>query len=246
MRRKKSGNRFRIALLVFVFLLSIFLFLHSSVFNVAQINVQGNERVSKDEVLALSGLSTGKNIFKFNANNVVKSIEAHPLVKHAEIKRKPPRTVSITITERQMWAIVPAGNVFLIIDDSGVCFEKLDNLPFKNYPLITMDQMPAQINLGQAVDSKATDMVKQVWLAMPENVQPKISEFHYLNNESSLKLYTMEGTEVRFGNLERLDEKIKTLVQVLQLESTMHKQGRDTLEYVDLRFNGEPVLKTKS
>jgi len=246
MSRKRSGNRFRIALLVFVFLLSIFLFLHSSVFNVAQINVQGNERVSRDEVLALSGLSTGKNIFKFNANNVVKSIEAHPLVKHAEIKRKPPRTLLITITERQIWAIIPYGSIFLIVDDSGVCFEKLDNVPFKNYPLITLDQMPAQINLGQAINQPATDMVRQVWQAMPEIEQQKISEFHYLNNENALKIYTLKGTEVRFGNLERLDEKTKFLVQIFQLESTLQKQGRNTLEYVDLRFNGEPVLKTKS
>ncbi len=245
MSRKISGHRFRISLLIFTLLLSTYLFLHSSIFNVDRIEVQGNEKVSQEEALALSGLAPGINIFELDGDLSSQSIQAHPMVKKAEIVRQLPRTLLIKINERQIWAVIPYRGVFLCIDDTGVCFDKLSNTPINNYPIITMDLMPEYVNLGQAVNNQATDMVRQVWQAIPDSARQKISEFHYLNKENALKIYTINGTEIRFGDLERLEEKAKTLNQVIQIEANFNKQGKEVLEYIDMRFKGEPVVKTR-
>jgi cell division protein FtsQ len=242
---KRSINKFRLALLLFVLLLSVYLFLHSSIFNVTQIEVLGNNKVSKEEVLALSGLTPGINIFGFNEAACAQAIEAHPMIKSVAIARKLNRSVAITINERQIWALMPYGDLFLCVDDTGICFDKLNHTTIDNVPIITMDQMPEFVNLGQAVNTQATDMVKQVWQALPADEQQAISDFHYQNQENTLNIYTIKGTEILFGNLDRLDEKVKTLAQVIQLENDMEQRGIDTLEYVDIRFKGEPVLKTR-
>ena len=245
MSPKRSVNKFRLALLLFVLLLSIYLFLHSSIFNVTQIEVVGNNKVSKEEVLALSGLSPGINIFGFNEAACSQAIGVHPMIKSAAIERKLNRTIVIKINERQIWALIPYGDLFLCVDDTGICFDKLNHVAIDNIPIITMDQMPAFVNLGKAVNTQATDMVKQVWQALPADEQKLISDFHYQNQDNTLKIYTIKGTEILFGNLDRLDEKVKTFAQVIQLENDMEKKGNDALEYVDIRFKGEPVLKTR-
>jgi len=244
--RKISGHRFRISLLIFTLLLSTYLFLHSSIFNVNRIEVQGNVKVSREEVMALSGLAPGINIFEVDKDLSSQAIEAHPMVKKVEIVRQLPRTLVMKIDERQIWAVIPYQGVFLCIDDTGVCFDKLNHTPINDYPIITMDVMPEYVNLGQAVNNQASDMVRKVWMAMPDSDRQKISEFHYLNKENALNIYTLSGTEIRFGDLERLEEKAKTLIQVIQIETNFKKQGKDVLEYIDMRYKGEPVVKTRT
>ncbi|MDD4802026.1 MAG: FtsQ-type POTRA domain-containing protein [Syntrophomonas sp.] len=245
MSRKVSGKNFRVILLILALLVSIYLFLHGSIFNIDSIIVQGNDKVSPEEIMALSGLVPGNNIFDIDADIACIAIQAHPMVKTAEVERRIPNKLEIKITERQVWAIIPYQEVFLCIDETGICFERLNKTPIIGYPIITMDSMPEYVNLGQAVNKQATDIIRQVWLAIPESGQQKISDYHYMNNENELKIYTRNGTEIRFGNMERLDEKAKTLTQVLQIESDFIKSGKDVLEYVDMRFKGEPVVKTR-
>lgn len=246
MHSKKSVNKFRVALLFFILLLSVYLFLHSSIFNIRQIDILGNDKVSKEEVIALSGISPGINIFEFNEAICSQGIKVHPMIKDVEIKRKFNRTIAINIIERQTWALIPYDNIFLCVDDTGVCFDKLNYASFNDVPIITMEQMPEHVNLGQAVNQQATDMVKEVWNALPADKQQAISDFHYQNQDNTLKIYTKKGTEIRFGSMDRLQEKVDTIAQIIKLEDDMSQEGQDVIEYIDIRFKGEPVVKTRA
>jgi cell division protein FtsQ len=242
---KKFTYRLRIVLLVLVVLFSVYFLMRSSLFRVTRLEVHGNDRVSTAEVIALSGLVPGINSLQFDADACAKAIETNPLIKKALVQRSWIKTVVIQITERQTWAIIPYGDTFLCIDESGIYFDKLNNLPINDYPIITMDDIPQNITLGQAINTPAIDIIRQVWQALPATEQPMISEFHYQNADNTLKIYTVKGTEVRFGDLERLDEKMKNLAQVFQMEKDFDQQGKEVLDYVDIRFTGEPVLKTR-
>ena len=89
-------------------------------------------------------------------------------------------------------------------------------------------------------------MINQIWLGLPDEVRSQISEFHFDDQSNSLKIYTIQGTEVRFGDVDRLDEKLRSIPQVLEIENDMEEQGTDVLEYVDIRFQGEAIIKTKA
>ena len=242
---KKFAARLKIVLLILVVLFSAYFLMRSSLFRVTRIEVFGNERVSTEEVIALSGLIPGINSLQFDAHACAQAIETHPVIKQAVVQRHWIKTVAIQITERQIWAIMPYRDMFLYLDESGICFEKANNPPLKDCPIITMDYMPEEIILGQAINNTATDMIHQVWQALPANQQSIISEFHYQNQDNTLKIYTTKGTEVRFGDLERLEEKTKLFTQVIQMETDFEQKGQEVLEYVDIRFKGEPVLKTR-
>ncbi|HWQ73926.1 MAG TPA: FtsQ-type POTRA domain-containing protein [Syntrophomonas sp.] len=237
----------KVALLVLVALVCIYLFLHSSVFNINKITVTGNtSKVTGDEIIALAGITPGENLFKIDRRLVERSVAIHPMVKSAQLIRHLPHTVEIKITERASWAVVPFEDLFLLIDDEGHCLDKLNLLPEGDLPIITMDKMPERVNLGQAVNPEAIKMIKTVWKSLDKQDRGNISQIHYISAQKSLLIYTLAGTEVRYGTLERTEEKAANFTEALKIEASLQKEGLNQLDYVDLRFTGQPVVKTRT
>lgn len=245
MKNKSSSKLFIIALLLLLVLICIYLFLHSSIFSITTIKVSDNHIVTRNEILAMAGVSTGTNIFQLDQELTRRSVKLHPMVKDARIIRHLPATIEIKITERKSWAIIPYDDVFLLIDDEGICIDKLNQLPNQNIPLITMDKVDQRLNLGQAVNPTAVKMIRTVWQALSTDDRQNISQFHYNNQDKTLLIYTLHGTEIRFGNLDRLEEKITHFREAIDIEANLEKEGKDVLDYVDLRFKGQPVVLTR-
>lgn len=235
----------KISLLLLLIIVCIYLFLHSSIFNINKVYVSGQKKVTSDEVKALAGITPGENLFKINRDLIEKSVKIHPMVKSAQLTRHLPHTVEIKIEERASWAVVPYEDLFLLVDDEGHCLDKLNKLPDGNIPIITMEKMPTRVNLGQTVNQEAIKMIKAVWKSIDAQDRSNISQFHYINSQKSLLIYTMEGTEVRYGKLERVEEKAANFTEALTIEASLHNEGKDQLDYVDLRFSGQPVVKTR-
>lgn len=236
----------KISLLLLVVLVCVYLFLHSTVFNISKITVSGNQKVTSEEIIALAGIKPGENLFKINRELIERSVKMHPMVKNVQLIRHLPHTVEIKIQERTSWAVIPYEDVFLLIDDEGYCLDKLNQLPSGNIPIITMEKMPARINLGQAVNPEAIKMIKTVWKSFDLDNRNNISQFYYQNSQKSLLIYTLAGTEVRYGTLERVTEKAANFTEALKIEANLQKEGKDQLDYVDLRFTGQPVVKTRT
>ncbi len=245
MKKKSPSKVFSIAILMLLVLICIYLFLHSSIFNITTIKVSGNHIVTQNEILAMAGVSPGTNIFQLDQELTRRSVKLHTMVKDAQVIRHLPTTIEIKIKERQRWAIIPYNDLFLLIDDEGVCIDKLNQLPNQNIPIITMDKVDKQLNLGQPVNPTAIKMIRTVWLALSKNDRQNISQFHYINQDKALLIYTLHGTEIRFGNLDRLEEKATHFREALEIEANFEKEGKDVLNYVDLRFKGQPVVKTR-
>ena len=245
MKKKSANKAFVIALLLLLVLICIYLFLHSSIFDITTVKVSDNHTVTREEILALAGVSSGTNIFQLDQELTRRSVKMHPMVKDVQIIRHLPATIEIKIKERQSWAVIPYEDIFLLIDDEGVCIDKLNQLPNQNIPIITMDKVPERVNLGQVVAPEAINMVKKVWQSLNNYDRQNISQFHYTNQDKSLLIYTLNGTEIRFGNLDRLEEKATQFREAIEIEANFEKEGKDVLDYVDLRFKGQPVIKTR-
>lgn len=89
-------------------------------------------------------------------------------------------------------------------------------------------------------------MIKALYDVLPIDNRKAISDFHFINKSREIVFYTRAGTEVNFGNLERLEEKANFVGQIFSIEAELEEKGNDVLEYVDLRFKGQPVLKTRN
>lgn len=241
-----ANKAIKISLLTLLVLVCVYLFLHSSIFNISKVTVSGNQKVSSDEITALAGITPGENLLKIDRQLVERSVKIHPMIKNAQMIRHLPHTLEIKIQERTSWAVIPYEDLFLLIDDEGHCLDKLNKLPDSNIPIITMDKLPERVNLGQAINQPAIKMIGTVWKSFNPQERQSISQFHFLNKPNSLLIYTLEGTEVRYGTLERVDEKAANFTEALKIEASLLKEGKDVLDYVDLRFQGQPVVKTRT
>lgn len=244
---KRAPKRFfRISIFLLTIFVCVYFFLHSSFFKIDKIDVTGVSLVSRQEVLELSGIKTGENIFKVNEQVAARAVELHPMVKKAQLLRHLPRKLEIQVTERVMWAIVPLPNGFLVIDSDGVCIDKVLHLPDGDYPVITLEPIPERIRLGQAVAPEGMGLIGKVWQGLSGDQRTRISDFHYAAGSQELIIYTEQGTEIKFGSADRLPEKLAGIRNVFQLENDFSESGTEILEYVDLRFSGQPVVKTRS
>jgi cell division protein FtsQ len=243
--RNNSRKGFRISILILVILFSIYLFLHSSFFNINKITITGLKNISASEINSLTGIKTGTNIFEIDKEVCSQSIQMHPMVKTVHIIRHLPRQIEIKITERKMWAIIPNNDEFLCIDNDGICLDKVNNIDMCAYPIITLPKKLNHVLIGQAVEPVSTKIIRQVWNSLTPSDQKQISEFHYISEKEGLVIYSINGTEIKFGNLDRLKEKIKIFSQIFKMEKDFPIQYKGVLQYVDLRYKGQPVIKTK-
>ncbi|MGE5371793.1 MAG: cell division protein FtsQ/DivIB [Solirubrobacterales bacterium] len=241
-RRKRSKKPILSLLLFLSVLVALYFFLHSSLFLIQKVFVSGNRVVSANEILKLSGIRAGSNIFDMKGTAAAKAIMIIPRVKVAEVIRHLPNEVEITITERKPWAYVIHGSDLLVIDDEGVCIEK--NMPLEKYdlPIITFEGTPARVKEGQRLNSKAVKTVRKLILALPRPIAAVISDYH-CDAKGQVFFYTVDGTEVRFGGMERLPEKIRLLTNALNLKKP--DGSEQPLRYVDLRYKGLPVIRYK-
>lgn len=236
---------FQILILLLIAIICVYLFIYSPFFYVDKITVSGAEKVKEKDILRLSGLSKGVNIFKVDSRLVATSIEAHPIIKEAKVTRRFPREIKIDVVERKIWAVMPYQDIFLCLDSEGVCIDKMLYFPLGNYCLVTMDEPPVEVSLGQPVASSGIDMIRKISAALSEESNQNLSEFHYKSKSKEVIIYTLKGTEIRFGNLERLKEKAEIVNQIFAMEIELEENGTGLLDYVDIRFSGQPVLKMK-
>ncbi|MDD3267809.1 MAG: FtsQ-type POTRA domain-containing protein [Syntrophomonadaceae bacterium] len=246
MSKKLRSKIFQFAILILIFFISVFLFMHSAFFEIDKITITGLEKLTKEEVLKLSELKTGVNIFRIDEQFMCRTVEIHPLIKSAKVIRHLPRTVEMQVEERKIWALVPYQDMFLCIDNEGICIDKINSFSFASYLIITLDTLPERVNIGQAVHAEGIGKIRQVWEALSPENRKKISDFHYISNNKEIVIYTARGTQVKFGKMERLAEKAEFFNQIFIMEDDLQKAGVEELEYVDLRFKGQPVVKTRS
>lgn len=115
-------------LLICVFSLSA-LFVHDVVvqspfFTVRQVNIQGEHRVKKEEILILAELSRPVNFFQVNLPTMEKRIATHPWISSATVRRSMFSTLTITVEEQHPLAIVRIENFpDMIINQQGVPFK---------------------------------------------------------------------------------------------------------------------------
>lgn len=105
-------------------------------FAVARVEIVGATRLSADRVGSLSELHKGMNIFDVRAEDAKRRLLADPWVLSAEVVRKLPDSVTITLTERKAAALVAVGDTMLATRD-GEVFKRLEEGDPTDLPVVT-------------------------------------------------------------------------------------------------------------
>lgn len=115
-------------------------------YQVAQIEVADDGALSREQIIAASGVKTGENIFVVDLSAAREKLGQLPQVEHVEVERILPGKVSINLTERKPVAWVTAKSEddpssqpsSLLIDRNGALVDAKSRLPaYLHLPVIS-------------------------------------------------------------------------------------------------------------
>ncbi len=166
-KRKKKHYFIRLLVVVGVIVAAV-CFLMSSYFDIKQIDVEGAQILKKNQIIKMSGIETGTNIFKLHKKEAEQKLLDSSYIAHVEIKRDFPGTVKITVLERRESAAVKYGNDYLIIDPDGYVLRTVKKLPKRT---LLSDMKIKSIEVGkklEVTDEKQFEQALTLIKAMKE------------------------------------------------------------------------------
>jgi cell division protein FtsQ len=211
----------------------------SPYFSVKNIVVTGNAAVPKEDIIKLTGIEPGQNIFKLNLVKVQYQIKENPLFDKVCVKRCLPDKVEIQVEERRSAAFLNIKGDFYLVSESGVIFKKLSSVIYENLPIITNVNLK-NIILGSETNSFELNMGLKV-IKDIKSVQPEllacISEIN-AGSADEIIVYTNNGIKIK---VDQNTDKSKWL-RVNKVISAA-KMEKIPVGYVDMRYNKQIVLR---
>jgi len=122
-RKKKINKIIKLTTLLLLIIGGIIFALVSPIFNIKDIKVANNKKISEDTIISLSQLQIGQNIFRFNNNKIKKQLKTNPYIESVEVKRKIPNKVEIIVEERDRNYNVEFLNGYAYINNQGYILE---------------------------------------------------------------------------------------------------------------------------
>lgn len=224
----KSGHAGLQVLLILLGLLAIAAAIGLKVFEVQNIDVKGAETISKESIIALSGIGRGENIFKVSLGQARQNLESDPLVEVIGISRIFPDKIKIEIRQRQPHGAIAWLGSYVIIDEKGFVVDVRDSLPVGQYPLITgIDIEPSEKGkpLVGVTSGEKELMYKLLSALHDKKALQYISEVS-LADTGRIIMLTGEGMQIDIGKPSDLDKKAQWIAcSVPELRSKGYTTG---------------------
>lgn len=184
---------FVIFTLILVTCIAIFKITKPPQFTLSEIKINGNERVSKEEIIKRAGLIAGVTSMFFLETDTAKKIKENPWIKTVQITKQYPGKINIEIEENKPFCLLKSGNQELhYMDSEGNKLGPLEPKQGLDFPIIFSDGIIKRNLIEQAIEilnlSKSSSILN--WKEISEiTVSP----------ESGIKLITVDRRLIEFG-----------------------------------------------
>lgn len=240
LRKKRKTVIFYSFIFIFVvFLITMFL-LKSSFFNIDNVLVRGNKKLTREEIVNSSALNHKENIFRANLKESKKKIRELPYIEDVKIDRKYPNKVEIEVVERKALFLIQKASKFLKVDEQGFFLEEIEENE-ENFPVFTGLNVD-KFNLGDNVFSLGLSNV--IIEFIQETIDLRLIEvFHKINlkEKDNIEITLKDGVYIAFGKMDNVNYKLNLLNEVL-------KDSRDkNIKFTKIIMNkgANPILVTE-
>jgi cell division protein FtsQ len=248
-RRGARGARWALKLGGFILLLAVLFWSKERTTAVLQdiagirlekVNVEGNHFLTEEEVVKAAALPTGENMFRLDLEKAGNNIKTLSWVERVFIERRLPRSVLVSVKERQPVALLDNGLLFGL-DAQGRVLPPSNELVRVDLPLVSGVSFPAEGN-GTTLSAQAVrpaleflDFLKKQDAALAQDV----SEIN-LSEADSLKVTFIDGVQVLFTPPVSETE-LKRMALVL---GDLNQKGKRA-GTVDFRYRDIALVKTR-
>jgi|GEM_PF-3520203 len=231
---------FLLALLLAIFAVTGFIYLRSDYFCLREIAVEGNERLSGEEIVASTGLQYGVNVWQLDMRQLESNLRQNRMIKAVRFKRILPDTLRISIEEYPAVAILPGGDAFLEIDVNGTVLARTASITGKRLPIITgADIQP--VGIGEGLTSEYIAPVLRCLQEKLGDWAENLAEIN-IGAGGELTFYTVSGIKILIGQAsDDLDQKLALLRPIIDdITATA-----TAVSHIDLRIPDKPVIREK-
>jgi len=209
---------------------------------VKRVTIEGNRIVETAEIMQLIKVPKNTQLQDVDLMAVRRDILSHHFIKDAVVERDLPATLRVTIKERVPLAIINSTDI-LYLDEDGVVLPHSMSKQLFDLPVLT--GMPEGVSLTPGMMIKHPDIQEALEILATSKLVNKelyhlISEVR-LRNGGDIVLYAAEwGVPIIFGR----GEIASKLVRLESFwNSVVRERGSDNLQYVDLRFEDQVVVR---
>lgn len=207
---------------IILIITAITLFLLSPIFSIENISIKNNEKLSQEEIISLSQIEKGTNLFKIRNAEIKNNIKENAYVDEVKVNRILPNTIEITVTERQVAYLLEYGSSYAYIDEQGYILEIsseniTDKIKIRGYKT-TEDNIKPGNRLIKEDLNKLNDVAIITDTAKNSGINAQITSINIENqNEYSLYMESEKKT-VHIGSISNLDTKMLYLQVMLEKE----------------------------
>ena len=221
-KRKLILKIIRTIVLIGILIGTLIYILLSPLFNIKDVTVTGNNKLSREEIISLSEIRTEENIFKTSKNDIKNRIKTNPYVENVKIRRKLPDKVEIIVVERVATYMLPFANSYVYINNQGYMLEITSQKA--NLPIITGFSTPEE-NLHEGERLLSEDLVKLgevlqiIESANANGIQELITKIDMSNRQDYTIMLEKEKKLVHMGDVSNLSTKMSYINKIIQDEA---------------------------
>lgn len=229
-RARRNRNRKLRRVLVAVLILSSMAvggvaLVRSPLFEVDGIRIVGTQLLTRETVIAQSGLRVGMNVLSVDTESVRRRLETLPLVRKATVERLYPSKVRIRLIERVAAATARTPGGLWLIERSGLLIAPVSATPLGL----------SEVRVTATVGSPAMAEAMRLWSAMPDWARAKTTDIGA--SDPLLVTATIGGTRIIFGSADEVVPKMQAIVAIFERAKT---DGRRVAR-IDVRAPRRPA-----
>jgi cell division protein FtsQ len=241
-RKRRKKRTIKRSLIIFLLLIStlVILCLKLPYFNVENIIVVNNRIVNSEEIISSSKINMGINIFTLNTKKIGTNVLSNPYILKADIIRKFPNTILISVVEREAAFYIEDNNKFIILDKNGVVLEIKDNV--NNMNLTKLEGLDvSNFAIGKVIpkaDNRELELISLMTDLISLN---KINKSGI--NITSVNIADAHNVQVlcnnmllKLGNI-NIKDKLNLAFNILVNNNLINAKG-----YIDVSFDSNPVV----
>ena len=221
-KKNKIGLKiFKWTSLLVLIVATIVIFMMSSVFNIKEIVVSDNKKISSQEIINLSGLTIGTNMFKTSNSSIRNAIKTNPYIENVKIKRSISGTVKLEMEERVPTYMLKFANAYVYINNQGYMLE-ITETPLE-LPIITGFVTSAELikegNRLVVEDlKKLEDVIKIIESSKNNSLANMITEVNIANSSNYILTIASESKTVQFGDMKNVNVKLLKIEALIEQE----------------------------
>jgi cell division protein FtsQ len=202
-------------------------------FDPKRVSVSGNSRVSRQEILARAAVAPQTTIWLQNTGAIAQRVAAIPYIASARVRRSPPATIRIVVTERTPFAVLRSGYDAVIVDRSLRILEPVTD----ESALPAFDVGPATaLTPGSFVRSPTAVALRAAYETMTSRQMAPAQLA--LDRYGGLVVTMRDGLRLILGGQSDLAQKLTLVNAILSQVVTQRRR----VAAIDLRAPSAPVL----